>query len=358
MKKYQIFIALVFAILLGVFLGTGLKGCTMEGEGSGSGSGSGSGAGAGGNAGQPKAATAMKDGKGKKIGFSIAMLAGSPYWQSMADEMKRGFEDLNYEFIVLDGQGDAAKQASDFEDLMSLQVDMILVNPYDSDAIVPATLSARDAGIPVIAVDIPVGDKGYCAATTICDNFELGYRLGEYSAEKMSKVDVKVVVISGYPNGIDSRLRRMGYIEGFHAKQLEKHARTGLEIVHHGWGDYAREPANKAMEDAITRTSGEFDIVYAENDDMAIGALRAMEAAGIEGKMILGVDSLKEMLELIKEKKTTATGWNSPIELGALTVATVHKYLNGIEIPPMNYTTPAVIDSANVDKYYDPNSLF
>lgn len=350
MKIFQIFLALLLVVLLAVALSSGIKGCTMEGEGSGGGTGS--------AANQPKATGEMVDGKGKKIGFSIAMLAGSPYWQTIAGEMKRGFGELNYEFVVLDGQGDAAKQASDFEDLMSLQVDMILVNPYDSDAIVPATLSARDAGIPVIAIDIPVGDKGYCVATTICDNFELGYRLGEYSADKMSSVDVKVVVISGYPNGIDSRLRRMGYIEGFHAKQLEKHARTGLEIVHHGWGDYAREPANKAMEDAITRTSGDFDIVYAECDDMSIGALHAMEAAGIEGKMILGIDGLKEMLALIKEGKTTATGLNSPTELAALTVTTVHNYLNGIEVPVMNYTTPAVIDSTNVNKYYDPNSIF
>jgi len=300
----------------------------------------------------------LKSGKGRKIGFSIAMLAGSPFWQIIADELEKGFKNLEYEFVILDGQGDVAKQTSDIEDLISQRVDIILANPYDSKAIVPVTLRAKEAGIPVIAVDIPIDSSGYSVATCICDNKTIGYNLGWYAAGLFKTPSVKLIMISGYPGGIDSYDRRFGFIEGFHNRQLEIFNRTGLEIVYHGWGDYAFDPANKTMEDAIVRTRGQFDILYGENDPMAIGGLRAMEDAGIKGKVIIGVDGFREMYELIKAGKTTATGLNSPIELGAVTVEAVHKYLNGIEIPLWNFTTPDVVDASNVNKYYDPNSPF
>jgi len=343
---------MVLIVTLIFAMGLVLTGCSMEGDKSGNAPPAAE------DTKKPESPSGGESGEGKKIGFSIAMLAGSPFWQIISDELERGFKELGYEFVVLDAQGDAAKQASDVEDLIAQKVDIILVNPYDSDAIVPVTLSARDAGIPVMAVDIPVAEAGYSIATCICDNVMLGYQLGEYAADKFNTPEVKVVVISGYPNGIDSRQRRHGFIEGFHAKQLEKFAQTGLRIVHHGWGDYAREPANKTMEDAITRTNGDFDIVYCENDDMAIGALRAMESANITGKMILGVDGLKEMYELIRDGYTTATGRNSPVELAAVSVQATHDYLNGKEIPEIIFTTPTVVEKKNIDEFYDPDSIF
>ena len=342
MKK--VFNVCLLVVLLTVFFGA----CTMQGSG-----------GSSNTSNQPANVTGeLKSGKGKKIGFSIAMLAGSPFWQIIADELEKGFKKLEYDFVILDGQGDVAKQTSDVEDLISQKVDIILVNPYDSKAIVPVTLRAKDAGIPVMAVDIPVDDSGYSVATCICDNHTIGYNLGWYAAGLFRTNNVKVIMISGYPGGIDSYDRRFGFIEGFHNRQLEMFNRTGLEIVYHGWGDYAFDPANKTMEDAIVRTRGQFDILYAENDPMAIGGLRAMDDAGIKGKIIIGVDGFREMYELIKQGKTTATGLNSPIELGAVTVDAVHKYLNGIEIPLWNFTTPDVVDASNVDKYYNPNSPF
>jgi len=300
----------------------------------------------------------LQRGDGKTVGMSIAMLAGSAFWQVLVDNLKAGFEDLGYKFVVYDGQGDISKQTSDIEDMISQQVDMILINPYDSKAIVPVTLRAKEAGIPVIAVDIDIDPSGYSEATCIADNFELGYNLGWYAGGLFNTPDVRVILISGYPGGIDSYQRRMGFLEGIHAYQLEKFNQTGVKVVYHGWGDYAMEPANKTMEDALVRIGSDFDILYGENDAMAIGGLQAMKDAGITDKVILGVDGWKEFFSLIKTGEVTATGLNSPSELGALTVKRVHEFLNGIEIPLWNYTTAEVIDLKNVDQYYDPNSPF
>jgi ribose transport system substrate-binding protein len=300
----------------------------------------------------------LQSGEGKTVGLSIAMLAGSAFWQVLADELDKGFTELGYKFVVYDGQGDVSKQTSDIEDMISQQFAMILINPYDSKAIVPVTLRAKEAGIPVIAVDIDIDTSGYSEATCIADNFTIGYNLGWYAGGLFDTPDVRIILISGYPGGIDSYQRRMGFLEGINAYQLEKFNQTGARVVYHGWGDYAMEPANKTMEDALIRIGTDFDILYGENDAMAMGGLQAMEEAGITDKVIIGVDGWRQFYELIKSGDVTATGLNSPTELAALTVQRVHEFLNGIKIPLWNYTTPAVVDEKNVDQYYDPDSVF
>ena len=300
-----------------------------------------------------------KTGEGKTVGLSIAMLSGNPFWQVLSDQLKSGFEKLGYKYEVFDGLGDVAKQTNDVEDMISRKFDMILINPFDSKAIVPVTLRAKEAKIPVIALDIDIDPSGYSESTIICDNKTIGFNLGNYAGSLFNKPEVRIILISGYPGGIDSYDRRMGFLEGIHKYQLEKFGRTGVQVLFHNYADYAFDPATKVAEDALVKIGNDFDLLYAENDAMAMGALKAIEENGkIDKKVIIGVDGWKKMYELIKEGKATATGLNSPTELGDLTVKKVHEFLNGVNIGAWNFTTPDVVDSKNVDKYYDPNSVF
>ena len=182
--------------------------------------------------------------------------------------------------------------------------------------------------------------------------------MGWYGASKFPEQEVRVIMLSGYAGGIDSYQRRFGFIEGFSNYQLQTFSRTSLKIVFQGFANYAFDDANKMMEDALIRIGNDFDILYCENDAMALGAVKAMTEAGITGKVVLGIDGWKEFYAGIKAGTVTATGLNSPIELAAVTAETVHKFLNGVAVDDWNYTTPDVVDIKNVDKYYDPNSIY
>ncbi|MEL7610589.1 MAG: substrate-binding domain-containing protein [Bacillota bacterium] len=300
----------------------------------------------------------LKSGEGKVVGFSIAQLSGNPFWQVLCDELEAGLAKNGYKLVVVDATGDVAKQTADVEDLISQGVNLILINPFDSSSIVPVTMTAKQAGIPVAALDIPIDESGYCEFTCICDNEELGYNMGWYGASKFPEQEVRVIMLSGYAGGIDSYQRRFGFIEGFSNYQLQTFSRTSLKIVFQGFANYAFDDANKMMEDALIRVGNDFDILYCENDAMALGAVKAMTEAGITGKVVLGIDGWKEFYAGIKAGTVTATGLNSPIELAAVTAETVHKFLNGVAVDDWNYTTPDVVDIKNVDKYYDPNSIY
>jgi ribose transport system substrate-binding protein len=293
--------------------------------------------------------------KKKVIGMSQSMLAGNPWWDVMTNAVKSELEKLGYEVIVLDAEGNVSKQVADVEDLIARGVDLIALNPYDSYAVVPVTLKAQKAGIPVIAVDIPVAPDGYSITTVIANNYQLGYENGWYMAQLAKKVHVKAVIISGYPGAICSSDRLNGFLAGFNRYQIDKHNHANLEIIFHSYGDYAFTPAYDIMKDVITRTNGDFDVVFCANDAMAIGALKALEDANIKGKLIAGVDGYREMYEMIMAGKTHSTGLNSPYELGIKTAETIVKILNGEHVPSNVYTTPVLINKDNVKKYYNPN---
>jgi ribose transport system substrate-binding protein len=116
----------------------------------------------------------------------------------------------------------------------------------------------------------------------------------------------------------------------------------------------------KAAEDMLT-ASPDMNVLVAENDSMALGALKAIQNAGKEGQILIlaAADGQKEALALIKEGKYGATGLNDPALVAKTVVDTAVKYLQGERnIPKLINTTPAVITKQNVDKYYKPDADF
>jgi|AGTN01.2.fsa_nt_gi ABC-type sugar transport system, periplasmic component len=300
-------------------------------------------------------------GEGKTVGFSIASLAGNPFWQVMLDTLLEGFRNLGYEVTYTDAGGDVSVQMADVQNFIAMDVDVIIINPYDSTSIVDVTLEAKTAGIPVFAVDIPIDDTGYSIATFICDNWSLGYQLGYLGAGLFPDQNVSAIILSGYAGGQDSWDRRFGFVTGVSDYQIENYSSTGLDVLYQSYCNYEQELAYERMVDIITRFNGEFDIVFCENDAMALGVMTALEEANLNPSdyVILSIDGLKQAFEAVQAGTLYATGVNSPIDVAKLAVKYVDAYLNGdTSVTGTYFTEYAIVTDGNVAEYYDANSIY
>jgi ribose transport system substrate-binding protein len=170
---------------------------------------------------------------------------------------------------------------------------------------------------------------------------------------------VKAALISGSQGNPVGREKRLGFVRGFTEAELMTQGSSDLTIVAQGWGNWTNNGGLKAMEDILV-AHPDINLLVAENDAMAMGALKAINEAGKAGNILIAAfDGQKEAYELIKQGKYGATALNSPEELGRLVVEAVVKYLNGQKrIDKVIYTRPVLITKENVDLYYDPKALF
>ncbi|MCI8524586.1 MAG: substrate-binding domain-containing protein [Oscillospiraceae bacterium] len=301
-------------------------------------------------------------GEGKTIGFSIASLAGTPYWQAMLDRLKAGFEAKGYEVVYTDAAGDVSTQLADIQTFISMNVDALLINPYASDSVADVSLQAEKAGIPVFAVDIPISDTGYSIATFICDNWSIGKEHGRRVGALFPQGEtVDIIILSGFAGGEDSWDRRLGFVTGIADYQIENGSSTNFNILYQSYCNYEQEMAYERMVDIITRFDGDFDVVYCENDAMALGAITALEEAGRNPAdyIILGIDGMRQGYEKVKEGKLYGDGVNSPVDVADLSVEKIDAYLSGdTTISGTYYTEFDIVTKDNVDSYYDPNSLY
>lgn len=304
---------------------------------------------------------ASDSGKGKTIGFSIAQLAGNPFWQVLLDRIVADFKAKGYEIKYTDANGDVSTQLTDIQTFISMGVDAILINPYASDSVVDVSLEAEKAGIPVFAIDIPISDRGYSIATFVTDNFHIGVEQGKLAASLFPDKSLKAIILSGYAGGEDSWDRRFGFTTGVADYQIENKSSADIQVLYQVYCNYEQELAYEKMVDIITRFNGEFDVVFCENDAMALGAITAFKETGRNPAdyIIIGIDGIRQAYEKIKEGELYATGVNDPSETADLACNGIDKYLNG-DVTVSGTINPKyeIVTKENVDKWYDPNSLY
>lgn len=253
------------------------------------------------------------------IGLSISTL-DNPFFVDLKDGAEAKAAELGLAISVVDAQDDPARQLSGIEDLIARQVDLILVNPTDSAAIIPAILAANKAGIPVISVDRDA-DGGVVVAHIASDNVLGGSMAGEFVAELL-KGKGKVVELEGIPGTNAARERS----EGFN-KIIDKY--EDIRIVARQEAGFDRAKGLNVMEN-ILQAQPEIDVVFAHNDEMALGALIAIQAAGRADEIkIVGFDATDDAVKAVKEGRMLATVAQQPRLIGALGVETALKVLEG-----------------------------
>jgi ribose transport system substrate-binding protein len=299
-----------------------------------------------------------KDLSSVKVGYSTPSL-NAPFYVVLSQYIQKYTEGAGMKFVSADGQDDIVKQINSIEDLTGTGVNVLIINPLDHKALVPAVNSAAKSGIPVFIVDSYIDPEANYITMVLANNQGNGELIGEWIVNKMGKTKVKAALISGSQGNPVGREKRLGFIRGFSERELMTQGNVELNIVAQGWGNWTNNGGLKAMEDILV-ANPDINLLVAENDAMAIGALKAINESGkTPGITVTAFDGQKEAYELIKEGKFGATALNSPEELARLVVEAVVKYLSAqTRIDKVIYTRPVLITKDNVDKYYDPKALF
>lgn len=257
-----------------------------------------------------------------KIGLSVSTL-NNPFFVTLRDSAESKAEELGYEIVTADAQDDPSKQLSDIEDMLQQDIDVLLVNPTDSDAVVAAVELANGEEIPVVTVDRS-SEGGEVIAHVASDNISGGEMAGEFIGEKLEN-EGKVVELEGVSGSSTSRERG----EGFHniINEIDE-----LEIVASQSADFDRTKGLSVMENII-QGSGDVDAVFAHNDEMALGALEALEAKNIlEDVIVVGFDATDDAIASVEAGRLDATIAQQPDLIGESAVGAASKIANGEEI--------------------------
>lgn len=249
------------------------------------------------------------------VGLSISTL-NNPFFVSLSEGAKQKAKELNINLSIVNASDDTAKQTSDIEDLISKNVRVIIVNPVDSDAVAPAVLDAINGNIPVISVDR--GVNGVEVTSAISSDNVAGARLaGEYLIELIGE-NSKVAELIGIP-GATATIDRG---KGFHQSADGK-----LNIVASQTANFNRAEGLTVMEN-ILQSNPDIKGIFAHNDEMALGALEAVQSLGKE-IVIIGFDATDDAIYAVKNGTMKATVAQQPELMGAIAVETALKIING-----------------------------
>lgn len=271
--------------------------------------------------GSEQKAAPKKAGQEITVGLALSTL-NNPFFVTLKEGAEKAAKDNNIKLISVDAQDDPAKQASGIEDLIQKKVDVILVNPTDSAAVTPAIQSANNANIPVITVDRSA-EGGKVVAHVASDNIAGGEMAAKYLLEKIGSKG-QIVELEGIPGSSAARDRG----KGFH-NIIDK--ATDVKIVAKQPADFDRAKGLSVMENIL---QGNKDIVgvFAHNDEMALGALKAIQAAGLKNVAVVGFDATDDAVKAVKAGQMAGTIAQKPADIGKTAIETALKVAKGEKV--------------------------
>ncbi|MGL5933492.1 MAG: ribose ABC transporter substrate-binding protein RbsB [Cetobacterium sp.] len=256
-----------------------------------------------------------------KIGFVVST-QDNPFFVTLKEGAVSAAKEMGHEIVVLDSQNDPSKELGNVEDLLINKIDVLLINPTDSDAVISSVKAANRRKVPVITLD-RASNGGKVVAHIASDNVAGGELAGNFIIEKLEGKSVKVVELEGIPGTTAARDRGNGF---------NKAAAEKLDIVAKQAADFDRTKGLNVMEN-ILQGQSEINAVFAHNDEMALGALRAIEAAGNKDILIVGFDATEDAVKAVKDGKLAATVAQKPAEIGAEGVYAADKIIKKESIP-------------------------
>ena len=270
------------------------------------------------------------------IGLSVSTL-NNPFFVSLKDGVVAAAEKNGMKTIVVDAQDDSATQVSGIEDLIQQGADILLINPTDSAAISTAVEYANSVGIPVITLDRS-SDSGDIVTLVASDNEAGGQMAAEYIIELLGENAV-VAELEGTPGASATRERGAG---------VHSVANKKLQIVSKQTADFDRTQGLNVMENMI-QGNGNIQAVFAHNDEMALGALEAINSAG-KDLIVIGFDGTEDALASIRNGQLTATVAQQPVLMGEMAVQAAIDYIEGKDVEEVLAAPLKLVTQDNINQ--------
>lgn len=284
-------------------------------------------------------ASAQAGEKQRTFGYSPPTM-NNPFFLWIEQNARKTIEAKGDKMITLDPQYDPQKQISQVEDLVVQGIDCMLLCPYDSASIKNAIVACADAKIPVILFDTPALDDTFVETTVASDNVNAGFVVGEDMKKHLPKGATVAILHSPLAQTCVER------VEGFY-----KSAGDYFKVVGEWEGKGDTAVSMTAAEDVL---NGNLDLAafFCINDPSAIGAVQAVESAGLTGKtLVWGIDGAPEAKHAIKAGRMMGTGAQSPMNIGKLAVEAAYKHLAGGKLEKNTVVPTFIINKENLDQF-------
>ncbi len=286
-----------------------------------------------------------------KVGFA-QMESNNPWRIAETKSFQETAEACGWDLVSTDAAGSAAKQVSDVDSMIAQGIDVLFLPPREEKPLLPAVMKAQAAGIPTFLVDRSVDPNvakagEHYIAFLGSDFVDQGRRVAEWTIENFKGDKGIIVELEGTTGSSPANDRKKGFDEAIAADDR-------FEIVASQSGDFARDQGRQVME-TLLQSHPDANIVYAHNDEMAIGAIQALELAGRkpgEDVLVVSIDGTRDALQAITDGKMGVTVESSPF-FGPLACDVMKRYASGETIEPWVKVEDRIFTKENAAEHID-----
>ena len=303
----------------------------------------------------------------KKVGISIYKFDDNFMTLYRTELVRYLTEDLGFKaenVVVQDGKGDQAEQTNQIQNFITQKYDVLILNLVQASSAPEITDMCKEAGIPVVYINREPDateeerweSEGLNATYVGCDARQSGTYQGEEILETANKGDingdgkVSYIMIQGDPENVDAQYRTE-----FSVKALTD-AGVEVEELLKQRGDWDQAKAQQIAQDALTQYGDKIEVIFCNNDAMALGALQAIEAAGRkvnEDIYLVGVDALTEAVQNVIDGKQTGTVFNNHFAQAQAASDIAVKFLGGEKVDAVNMVNYEKVTQDNAQEILD-----
>ena len=253
--------------------------------------------------------------------------------------------------IVINSAGSASEQANDLQDMVAIdQIDALVILPFESDPLTDPVAQVADQGVFVTVVDRGLIDPTIRDIYVAGNNPQMGRVSCEYISERLNG-EGNIVVLRGIPTVIDNQR-----VEGC----MEVLEETDIEVLAMEYANWNRDDGFEVMQDFLSRFD-DIDAVWAQDDDIAVGVIAALEQAGRSDEMfIVGGAGMKEMIKRVMDGDdlVPVDVLYPPSMIATAMEVTALAFVSDVPVLGEYILDATLITEENAERYYFPDAAF